>query len=124
MLFAALPQVKNVSGRLLVGLRYWNEVTDEGTDNWRFESLEQVSAGPPHGWRAIKFAASYYRYLLCLHSHPFKSLALSLQGQREINKKDKFIFWWSLYLTVGVGLHAPCVYLSVAFRGEPGRCIC
>mmetsp|Transcript_9535 Transcript_9535/g.28679 ORF Transcript_9535/g.28679 Transcript_9535/m.28679 type:complete len:185 (-) Transcript_9535:279-833(-) len=52
--------VKNVSGRLLVGLRYWNEVTDEGS-NWRFESLEE--------------------------------------GQREVNNKDKFIFWWSLYLT-------------------------
>jgi Eukaryotic protein of unknown function (DUF846) len=26
---------------LLVGLRYWNEVTDEGS-NWRFESLEEV----------------------------------------------------------------------------------
>lgn len=36
------PQVKNVSGRLLVGLRYWNEVTDEGS-NWRFESLEEAS---------------------------------------------------------------------------------
>ena len=33
--------MKNVSGRLLVGLRYWNEVTDEGS-NWRFESLEEV----------------------------------------------------------------------------------
>ena len=34
-------QVKNVSGRLLVGLRWWNEVTDEGS-NWRFESLTEV----------------------------------------------------------------------------------
>jgi len=24
----------------------------------------------------------------------------ALQGQREINKQDKFIFWWSLYLAV------------------------
>lgn len=56
--------VKNVSGRLLVGLRYWNEVTDEGS-NWRFETLEE--------------------------------------GQREVNKKDKFVFWWSLYLT-------PCIW--------------
>ncbi|KAK9824620.1 hypothetical protein WJX72_011780 [[Myrmecia] bisecta] len=31
---------KNVSGRLLVGLRWWNEVTDEGS-NWRFESLAE-----------------------------------------------------------------------------------
>ncbi|KAK9838949.1 hypothetical protein WJX74_006586 [Apatococcus lobatus] len=31
---------KNISGRLLVGLRYWNEVTDQGS-NWRFETLEE-----------------------------------------------------------------------------------
>lgn len=35
-------QTKNVSGRLLVGLRWWNETTDEGS-NWRFETLEEVS---------------------------------------------------------------------------------
>lgn len=40
--------MKNVSGRLLVGLRYWNEVTDEGS-NWRFESLEEVS----HHWPSV-----------------------------------------------------------------------
>lgn len=32
--------VKNVSGRLLVGLRWWNEVGEDGTTQvWRFESL-------------------------------------------------------------------------------------
>ena len=36
-----LLQTKNVAGRLLVGLRWWNEVTDEGS-NWRFETLEEV----------------------------------------------------------------------------------
>lgn len=35
-------QTKNVSGRLLVGLRWWNEVTDDG-GNWRFESLGEAS---------------------------------------------------------------------------------
>ena len=28
----------------MVGLRWWNEVTDEGS-NWRFETLEEVQ---PH----------------------------------------------------------------------------
>ncbi|CAG9464327.1 unnamed protein product [Pedinophyceae sp. YPF-701] len=32
--------VKNVSGRLLVGLRWWNEVSQDGASSWRFESLE------------------------------------------------------------------------------------
>jgi len=29
---------KNVSGRLLVGLRWWNEVKEDGTSVWIFES--------------------------------------------------------------------------------------
>ncbi|KAI8814723.1 hypothetical protein BJ742DRAFT_671449, partial [Cladochytrium replicatum] len=32
--------VKNVSGRLLVGLRWWNEIRDDGTNVWIFESRE------------------------------------------------------------------------------------
>jgi len=34
---------KNVTGRLLVGLRWWNEVKEDGTNVWIFESLEQES---------------------------------------------------------------------------------
>lgn len=30
--------VKNVSGRLLVGLRWWNKVRDDGTSEWTFEA--------------------------------------------------------------------------------------
>jgi len=39
--------VKNVSGRLLVGLRWWNEVKEDGTNEWIFESRQdggQVNA--------------------------------------------------------------------------------
>mmetsp|Transcript_56839 Transcript_56839/g.118878 ORF Transcript_56839/g.118878 Transcript_56839/m.118878 type:complete len:224 (-) Transcript_56839:24-695(-) len=35
--------VKNVSGRLLVGLRWWNEVREDGSNEWRFESREDTS---------------------------------------------------------------------------------
>uniref|UniRef100_A0A6B2LJN2 Golgi apparatus membrane protein TVP23 homolog n=1 Tax=Arcella intermedia TaxID=1963864 RepID=A0A6B2LJN2_9EUKA len=31
---------KNVSGRLLVGLRWWNEVKPDGQNEWIFESIE------------------------------------------------------------------------------------
>ena len=34
--------VKNVTGRLLVGLRWWNEANDEGSA-WRFEALPEGS---------------------------------------------------------------------------------
>lgn len=34
--------VKNVTGRLLVGLRWWHEVGDDGmTQQWRFETIPQ-----------------------------------------------------------------------------------
>merc|ERR1712146_492648 len=32
--------VKNVTGRLLVGLRWWNNVKEDGTNDWVFESTE------------------------------------------------------------------------------------
>ena len=32
--------VKNVSGRLMVGLRWWSEVQDDGSQHWRFEAQE------------------------------------------------------------------------------------
>mmetsp|Transcript_42312 Transcript_42312/g.51333 ORF Transcript_42312/g.51333 Transcript_42312/m.51333 type:complete len:181 (+) Transcript_42312:199-741(+) len=31
--------VKNVSGRILVGLRWWNEIDEAGKSEWKFESL-------------------------------------------------------------------------------------
>ena len=30
--------VKNVTGRLLVGLRWWNKIEEDGTSTWVFES--------------------------------------------------------------------------------------
>lgn len=32
--------VKNITGRLLVGLRYWNDIKEDGTNVWIFESKE------------------------------------------------------------------------------------
>ncbi|KAI9175949.1 Golgi apparatus membrane protein tvp23 [Blastocladiella emersonii ATCC 22665] len=38
--------VKNVSGRLLVGLRWWNEVSEDGATKWVFESRENNQPNP------------------------------------------------------------------------------
>ncbi|KAF2072380.1 hypothetical protein CYY_006298 [Polysphondylium violaceum] len=35
--------VKNVTGRLLVGLRWWNEIKDDGSNQWFFESVQNKS---------------------------------------------------------------------------------
>ncbi|EQC27098.1 hypothetical protein SDRG_15106 [Saprolegnia diclina VS20] len=39
--------VKNVSGRLLVGLRWWNRVNEDGTSEWIFESHEDMTELDP-----------------------------------------------------------------------------
>ncbi|KAL4202210.1 hypothetical protein AMTRI_Chr02g219970 [Amborella trichopoda] len=64
VLLAALDfwVVKNVSGRILVGLRWWNEVDEQGESVWKFECLDH------------------------------ESLA-------RMNKKDSWLFWWTLYIT-------------------------
>uniref|UniRef100_A0A7S2N7K1 Golgi apparatus membrane protein TVP23 homolog n=1 Tax=Haptolina brevifila TaxID=156173 RepID=A0A7S2N7K1_9EUKA len=33
--------VKNVSGRLMVGLRWWSEIREDGTTTWKFEAREE-----------------------------------------------------------------------------------
>ncbi|RLO06329.1 hypothetical protein DYB28_001823, partial [Aphanomyces astaci] len=37
----------NVSGRLLVGLRWWNRINEDGSNEWVFESLEDMSEIDP-----------------------------------------------------------------------------
>ncbi|KAJ3222450.1 Golgi apparatus membrane protein TVP23 A [Clydaea vesicula] len=51
--------VKNVTGRLLVGLRWWNEIKDDGTNVWMFESREGRKNNPLD---ARMFWISMYAY--------------------------------------------------------------
>ncbi|KAG5184965.1 hypothetical protein JKP88DRAFT_198591 [Tribonema minus] len=39
--------VKNITGRLMVGLRWWSNVKEDGTTSWVFESLENMSEIQP-----------------------------------------------------------------------------
>ncbi|KXS13782.1 DUF846-domain-containing protein [Gonapodya prolifera JEL478] len=38
--------VKNVSGRFLVGLRWWNEVAEDGSTRWTFEAKQNRAVNP------------------------------------------------------------------------------
>jgi len=40
--------VKNITGRLLVGLRWWNYVDDDGVSHWMFESRKVNISSFPH----------------------------------------------------------------------------
>jgi len=50
--------VKNVTGRLIVGLRWWNETLEDGSNIWRFESAEDTRQ--VHHVEAIIFWLSLY----------------------------------------------------------------
>jgi hypothetical protein len=65
--------VKNVSGRLLVGLRWWNQIRPDGTSSWVFESRQQQNQRSSPTGSGENF------------SH------------EPINPTDYRLFWWSLY---------------------------
>lgn len=72
--------VKNITGRLMVGLRWWNYVDDDGKSHWVYES------------RKVDFNNS---------NTSTKSLLRSLlQGstQNRINERESRIFWTALVL--------------------------
>ncbi|KAJ9111732.1 hypothetical protein QFC19_001093 [Naganishia cerealis] len=49
--------VRNVAGRTLVGLRYWNEVDEEGESSWVFECRDIALYAFPLGWLALFFVS-------------------------------------------------------------------
>jgi hypothetical protein len=45
--------IKNVSGRTLVGLRFWNQVDDDGESYWVFESRDVCSLFYTHRYQSV-----------------------------------------------------------------------
>merc|ERR1711865_1181878 len=52
--------IKNVSGRVLVGLRWWNYVDDSGENQWVFESLPESEAHRIHPHNSRLFWGALY----------------------------------------------------------------
>ena len=61
--------VKNVSGRILVGLRWWNEVKEDGSEEWKFESSHEVrerSIDTTIFWMSLYIAPAFWAVFLFL----------------------------------------------------------
>lgn len=76
LLAADFWNVKNVSGRLLVGLRWWNESSSEGSSIWVFETAD-----------------------VSVNGHISAQKTNQLQPQRYINPIDSKVFWLFIYIT-------------------------
>ena len=72
--------VKNVSGRLLVGLRWWNEVSPDNDSTWKFESLAT-------GDRQISPSDARY-FWWSLYATPVAWLIVGLSALFNIGKWD------------------------------------
>ena len=81
--------VKNVSGRLLVGLRWWNDVDEAGQNHWRFESFEARGRPRPPFTEAVA-APPRHAMRVCV------SLSRA-QEQRFIHPSDSNFFWAVLF---------------------------
>ena len=71
LLAADFWTVKNVTGRLLVGLRWWNRIREDGTSEWVFESAPE---GSPQSdldkrifWSSLYAAPAAFALMLFLH---------------------------------------------------------
>jgi hypothetical protein len=77
--------VKNVTGRLLVGLRWSNYIDDEGNSHWIFENKNKSK-----------------------HTEAVNDLSSSHDGQSEPMTADSSIFWTGLIM-------APTIWLLLMF---------
>merc|ERR1719215_382784 len=50
--------VKNITGRLLVGMRWWNDIKEDGSSQWYFESIADESTVDPKD-KSIFWGALY-----------------------------------------------------------------
>ena len=66
--------VKNVSGRKLVGLRWWNDVDEHGQSRWIYESRSSSDTTTT-------------------------TTTTPANTTQQVNATDYRVFWWSLYLT-------------------------
>mmetsp|Transcript_19556 Transcript_19556/g.50854 ORF Transcript_19556/g.50854 Transcript_19556/m.50854 type:complete len:200 (+) Transcript_19556:111-710(+) len=81
--------VKNVSGRLLVGLRWWNKVAEDGSTEWVFESKKGKA---PHPQEARIFWWSMYIFTVIWIVLAFTALI-------------KFHFGYLLLVGIAIGVN-------------------
>jgi hypothetical protein len=61
--------VKNISGRILVGLRWWNEVKEDGSEEWKFESSHEIksrSIDTTIFWMSLYIAPAFWGIFMIL----------------------------------------------------------
>jgi hypothetical protein len=95
--------------RLLVGLRWWNEVKDDGTNEWIYESRPVCACAVP------------VRLLACRSCGP--SVSVPLVGRHPTTAGGADASWVSAGRAVCGPVRVVCV-LELADRDAPGTALC
>lgn len=103
LLAADFWNVKNISGRLLVGLRWWNETDDKGDSIWVFETSDSDRYINPIDskvfWILLYVAPAFWIALAVLAVLKFEflslilviiAIALTMTNALAFTKCDKF----------------------------------
>jgi cell division protein FtsW (lipid II flippase) len=134
--------VKNVTGRLLVGLRWWNNVKDDGTNDWVFESIENPNEIHPTDaklfWTGLYVTPILWVLFLLVALLKFNIqwlvivlVALVLSGANIVGyykcskdqqkKVNNYVQDSTLKVALGVGTSAVQSFMASAFGGMSGQ---
>jgi len=90
--------VKNITGRILVGLRWWNYINDDGESSWIFESRSSQE-GADTGAVDNRLSQTEVRFFwITLVAAPFLWVILFLTAL------FRFRFQWLVLVTIGLAL--------------------
>mmetsp|Transcript_14405 Transcript_14405/g.25798 ORF Transcript_14405/g.25798 Transcript_14405/m.25798 type:complete len:238 (-) Transcript_14405:243-956(-) len=87
--------VKNITGRLMVGLRWWSDIGEDDSNVWRYESIENIDDIRPVDYR-IFWYSQYINIVVWI-----------LLGFLDLLKLN---FDWLLLVIVAVGLAGSNIY--------------
>jgi hypothetical protein len=134
--------VKNVTGRLLVGLRWWNNVKDDGSNDWVFESIENPNEIHPVDaklfWTGLYVTPVMWVLFLLIALLKFNIqwlvivlVALVLSGANIVGyykcskdqqkKVSNYVQDSTLKVALGVGTSAVQNFMASAFGGVSGQ---
>jgi hypothetical protein len=82
--------VKNITGRLLVGLRWWNEVQEDGTNVWKFESRENLDDVAP---------VDSYLFWITLYAQPLIWVLMIIAAILTVNPSWIFVNVFAILLS-------------------------
>mmetsp|Transcript_41013 Transcript_41013/g.30163 ORF Transcript_41013/g.30163 Transcript_41013/m.30163 type:complete len:200 (-) Transcript_41013:83-682(-) len=82
--------VKNVTGRLLVGLRWWSEIKEDGREEWVFESVDEA------GQKQVGATDSFV-FWTTLYLTPIVWLFFALMALLSLK-----LFWFNIALVCAV----------------------